>query len=37
MTNQYQLVGQDIRHGCRRLANGAFTKLASILPFGTPV
>ncbi len=36
-TNRPDLVGQDVSHGCIRLRNPAVTKLAEILPVGTPV
>jgi lipoprotein-anchoring transpeptidase ErfK/SrfK len=36
-TNQPQLLGTDVSHGCIRLANAAITRLATTLPLGTPV
>lgn len=36
-TNQPQLIGQDVSHGCIRLSNAAITRLAQTLPLGTPV
>jgi lipoprotein-anchoring transpeptidase ErfK/SrfK len=36
-TNFPQGVGTDVSHGCIRLSNTAITKLAHILPVGTPV
>jgi lipoprotein-anchoring transpeptidase ErfK/SrfK len=36
-TNQPELIGQDISHGCIRLRNDVITKLAKMLPLGTPV
>jgi lipoprotein-anchoring transpeptidase ErfK/SrfK len=36
-TNQPQLVGHDVSHGCIRMTNDVITKLARILPLGTPV
>jgi len=36
-TNQPQLIGTDVSHGCIRMSNAGITKLAAILPLGTPV
>ena len=36
-TNETSSVGQDASHGCVRLHNDAVTRLANILPLGTPV
>ena len=36
-TNQPQLVGRDVSHGCIRLTNDKITQLAGLLPLGTPV
>lgn len=36
-TNQPQLVGTDVSSGCIRVRNDAITKLAHLLPLGTPV
>ena len=36
-TNRPDLVGKDVSHGCIRLRNPAVTKLAAMLPLGTPV
>jgi len=36
-TNQPELIGRNISHGCIRMTNSAITKLASFLPLGTPV
>jgi lipoprotein-anchoring transpeptidase ErfK/SrfK len=36
-TNQPDLVGQDVSHGCIRVTNDVITKLANLLPLGTPV
>lgn len=36
-TNQPGLVGQAVSNGCIRMPNDAITKLASIVPVGTPV
>lgn len=36
-TDQPQLVGQDVSHGCIRLRNADITVLAHQLPLGTPV
>ena len=36
-TNEPQLVGQDVSHGCIRLRNADITALAAELPLGTPV
>lgn len=36
-TNQPQLVGTDVSHGCIRLHNDVITRMADMLPLGTPV
>jgi lipoprotein-anchoring transpeptidase ErfK/SrfK len=36
-TNQPQLLGQDVSHGCIRMSNDNITKLAQTLPLGTPI
>jgi lipoprotein-anchoring transpeptidase ErfK/SrfK len=36
-TNQPDLVGQDVSHGCIRMRNDQITRLSKILPLGTPV
>jgi lipoprotein-anchoring transpeptidase ErfK/SrfK len=36
-TNQPDLIGSDISHGCIRLRNEPIRRLAKILPLGTPV
>jgi lipoprotein-anchoring transpeptidase ErfK/SrfK len=36
-TNQPDLVGQDVSHGCIRVTNDVITKLANLLPLGSPV
>jgi lipoprotein-anchoring transpeptidase ErfK/SrfK len=36
-TNRPDLVGKDVSHGCIRLRNPAVTRLAAMLPLGTPV
>ncbi|ONH26808.1 L,D-transpeptidase [Pseudofrankia asymbiotica] len=36
-TNQPQMLGQDVSHGCIRLSNDAITRLAGTVPTGTPV
>ena len=36
-TNQPQLLGKDVSHGCIRTSNATITKLAQILPQGTPI
>jgi lipoprotein-anchoring transpeptidase ErfK/SrfK len=36
-TNQPQLVGQDVSHGCIRLKNEDILQLVKVLPLGTPV
>ncbi|WP_370652659.1 L,D-transpeptidase [Frankia sp. Cj5] len=36
-TNQPNLIGQDISHGCIRVRNDVITRLAKMLPLGTPV
>ena len=36
-TNEPELIGTDVSHGCIRLSNEAITDLAAVLPLGTPV
>jgi lipoprotein-anchoring transpeptidase ErfK/SrfK len=36
-TNEPELIGTDVSHGCIRMANEAITALAAELPLGTPV
>jgi lipoprotein-anchoring transpeptidase ErfK/SrfK len=36
-TNQPELLGTDVSKGCIRMSNEAITKLAEVLPLGTPV
>ncbi len=36
-TNQPNLLGQDVSHGCIRVRNDVITRLAGFLPLGTPV
>jgi lipoprotein-anchoring transpeptidase ErfK/SrfK len=36
-TNQPELLGQDVSHGCIRVANDVITEMVSYLPLGTPV
>ncbi len=36
-TDEPQLVGTDVSHGCIRLYNADITRLTKILPLGTPV
>jgi lipoprotein-anchoring transpeptidase ErfK/SrfK len=36
-TNQPELVGKDVSHGCIRVKNAVIRKLAAVLPLGTPV
>jgi lipoprotein-anchoring transpeptidase ErfK/SrfK len=36
-TNEPQLLGTDVSHGCIRLSNDAITRLAGTVPTGTPV
>jgi lipoprotein-anchoring transpeptidase ErfK/SrfK len=36
-TNQPQLLGTSVSHGCVRVSNAMITKLAKMLPLGTPV
>jgi len=36
-TNQPEVLGQDVSHGCIRVGNGAITKIAKLVPLGTPV
>jgi lipoprotein-anchoring transpeptidase ErfK/SrfK len=36
-TNQPQLLGTDVSHGCIRLSNDAISRLAHTVPLGTPV
>jgi lipoprotein-anchoring transpeptidase ErfK/SrfK len=36
-TNQPELLGSDVSHGCIRVANDVITEMAGYLPLGTPV
>jgi lipoprotein-anchoring transpeptidase ErfK/SrfK len=36
-TNEPQLVGKNVSHGCIRVSNQDVTRLAKFLPLGTPV
>ncbi|MGI5224966.1 L,D-transpeptidase [Actinoallomurus sp. CA-142502] len=36
-TNQPKLLGTSVSHGCVRISNAMITKLAKMLPLGTPV
>jgi lipoprotein-anchoring transpeptidase ErfK/SrfK len=36
-TNQPELLGTDVSHGCIRVANDVITEMVSYLPLGTPV
>jgi lipoprotein-anchoring transpeptidase ErfK/SrfK len=36
-TNEPQMIGKDVSHGCIRLSNDAITRLAQTVPLGTPV
>jgi lipoprotein-anchoring transpeptidase ErfK/SrfK len=36
-TNQPQLLGTKVSHGCIRMSNEDITRLAGILPLGVPV
>jgi lipoprotein-anchoring transpeptidase ErfK/SrfK len=36
-TNEPQLIGTQVSHGCIRMSNDDITKLAKMLPLGTPV
>ncbi len=36
-TDQPNLLGQDVSHGCIRVSNDVITRLAHLLPLGTPV
>jgi lipoprotein-anchoring transpeptidase ErfK/SrfK len=36
-TNEPQLVGTDVSHGCIRLRNEDISRLVGLLPLGTPV
>jgi lipoprotein-anchoring transpeptidase ErfK/SrfK len=36
-TNAPRLLGRDVSHGCVRMRNQAITRLARMLPLGTPV
>jgi lipoprotein-anchoring transpeptidase ErfK/SrfK len=36
-TNEPELIGTDVSHGCIRMDNDTITHLAGILPLGTPV
>lgn len=36
-TNEPELLGQDVSHGCIRMSNLGITRLAAVLPLGVPV
>jgi lipoprotein-anchoring transpeptidase ErfK/SrfK len=36
-TNEPEVIGTDVSHGCIRVANDVITQMASVLPLGTPV
>src|SRR5207248_4774454 len=36
-TNEPELLGQRVSHGCIRMSNSGITKLAQMLPLGTPL
>ena len=36
-TNEPAALGTDVSHGCVRISNAAISKLARLLPLGTPV
>jgi hypothetical protein len=36
-TNEPDLIGQSVSHGCIRISNDNITRLSKILPLGTPV
>ncbi len=36
-TNEPAALGTDVSHGCVRISNGSITRLARMLPLGTPV
>jgi lipoprotein-anchoring transpeptidase ErfK/SrfK len=36
-TNQPNLIGTDVSHGCIRMSNDNITRLAQMLPLGTPI
>jgi lipoprotein-anchoring transpeptidase ErfK/SrfK len=36
-TNEPGALGRDVSHGCIRISNAGITKLARMLPLGTPV
>jgi lipoprotein-anchoring transpeptidase ErfK/SrfK len=36
-TNEPQKVGHDVSHGCIRMRNADITRLAHLLPLGTPI
>jgi lipoprotein-anchoring transpeptidase ErfK/SrfK len=36
-TNEPEVIGTDVSHGCIRLTNEAISQLAPVLPLGTPV
>lgn len=36
-TNEPQLIGRDVSHGCVRVGNNVVRNLATLLPLGTPV
>jgi lipoprotein-anchoring transpeptidase ErfK/SrfK len=36
-TNEPWALGADVSHGCVRISNAAISRLAALLPLGTPV
>jgi lipoprotein-anchoring transpeptidase ErfK/SrfK len=36
-TNDPSSIGTDVSHGCIRMSNEGITRLAKVLPLGTPV
>jgi lipoprotein-anchoring transpeptidase ErfK/SrfK len=36
-TDQPELLGRDVSHGCLRVANDVIRRLAKLVPLGTPV
>jgi lipoprotein-anchoring transpeptidase ErfK/SrfK len=36
-TNEPRKLGTDVSHGCLRISNAAITRLARLLPLGTPI
>jgi lipoprotein-anchoring transpeptidase ErfK/SrfK len=35
--NEASVLGKDVSHGCIRMSNDKITRLAGLLPLGTPV